>query len=218
MRYDTNGYVCVNGSTDAEDSSHLVGLLMVTQYPIKIDWDMYIKPNGKYQRCKDSKYDFSRDQFLVMAAGMIKSGHGHLVSLDRVDGKDLMPFSVRGLVRIAHGKKPRFYQSWWLTAEIYWHSYLQPLDEPNQIIALCSVYGDKYLKLWTKHNKFWEWSITFYFGGYSRDEFVEMLKADKKMGFFRKWFLVRYVLDNSGNWRGEKELAEFIIQKIKEKI
>jgi hypothetical protein len=213
-----NRYPQIQGSSDLEDSSHLAGILAIFEHPEAVNCTKYVfVQNGKliYKRHPDSIYDFSRDQFILIAAGLIKQKAGLRVNLDYVNGRDIMPPSVRGLVRIAHGKKPRFYQSLWLKGEIYWHSYLQPLDEPNQIIALCSVYGDKYLKLWTKHNKLWKWSITFYFGGYSRDEFIEMLKADKKIGFFRKWFLVRYVLDNGGNWRGEKELAEFIIEKIK---
>jgi hypothetical protein len=216
-----NGYPKVTNASDLEDSSHLAGILAIFEHPEAVDCGKYVfaeEPKAIYKRHPDSIYDFSRDQFICVAAGLIKQGHLEYVNLDYVNGIDIMPPSVRGLVRIAHNKKPYWFQSLWLKGEIYWHSYLQPLDEPNQIIALCSVYGDKYLKLWTKHNKFWEWSITFYFGGYSRDEFIEMLKADKKMGFFRKWFLVRYVLDNGGNWRGEKELAEFIINKIKEKI
>lgn len=193
MRYDVNGYICVSGSSDSEDSSHLAGLLKVTQYPIEIDWDMYIKPNGKYQRCKASKYDFSRDQFSVMAAGMIKSGHGHLVSLERVDGKDLMPFSVRGLVRIAQGKKPYFYQTKWLTAEIYWHSYLQPLDEPFQLLAMILTYdnfngNNELLKLWTSKNNKWRWSI------------------------YRYWSQL------DGFWRQEPELAEHVIKYVESRL
>jgi hypothetical protein len=76
----------------------------------------------------------------------------------------------------------------WLKAEIYWHSYVQPLDEPNQIIALCSVYGDEYLKLWTNHNKLWKWSI------------------------YRYWSQL------DGAWRGEPELAEWVIKYVESKI
>jgi hypothetical protein len=213
-----------NGASDYNDSSHLAGLLAVIDHPKAVDCRDYVVDRtidrdtvmGRYTRHpSESRYDFSRDQAIMIMSGLIAQGRNEYVNLSFINGRDILPPSVRGIPRIAHGKKPRFYQSWWLKGEIYWHSYLQPLDEPNQIIALCSVYGDEYLKLWTKQNKLWEWSINFYFGGYSRDEFIEMLKQDKKMGFFRKWFLVRYVLDNGGNWRGEKELAEFIIEKIK---
>lgn len=183
-------YPKVNGASDYEDSSHLAGILKITDHPEFVDCVNYIfNENGKYayKRCPDSKYDFSRDQFILLAAGLIKQYDGHLVNLDYVNGKDIMPPSVHGLIRIAHGKKPRFYQSIWLKLEISWHSYFQPLDEPFQIIALCLVYGDEYLKLWTGKNKLWMWSIR------------------------------RYLCELDGAWRNEPELAEFVIEKINKK-
>jgi hypothetical protein len=92
------------------------------------------------------------------------------------------------MVRIAQGKKPYFYQSIWLKLEIYWHSYLQPLEESNQLIALCSVYGDEYLKYWTKHNKLWKWSVRRYWGALDCE------------------------------WRDEKELGEHIIRYVESKV
>ena len=208
MRFDECGYPAPNGSTDSEDSSHLAGMLAVTEHPQAVDCRLYIADEyqeffngdiifgGEYEsyilkvyvRCKNSKYDFSRDQFTPLAAGLIKQGHASLVNTDYITGRDLLPPSVRGMVRIAQGKKPYFYQSIWLKLEIYWHSYLQPLEESNQLIALCSVYGDEYLKLWTKHNKLWKFSV------------------------------LRYWSELDGAWRGEPELAEHIIKYVESKI
>ena len=188
-----NGYPKVNGATDYEDSSHLAGILAIMDHPEAVDCRKYIefRPLSgpiRYFRCPASLYDFSRDQFILLAAGLIKQGYGNLVNLKYVNGKDIMPPSVRGLVRIAQGKQPLCYQIAWLKAEIYWHSYIQPLDEPFQLIALCMTYGDEYLKLWTKKNTLWQWSIR------------------------------RYLSQLDGAWRNEPELAEFVIDKIKEKI
>lgn len=187
MKTNTLGYPRVNGANDFEDSSHLAGILAITEHSVAVDLTQYVTKD-KYIRCPDSKYDFSRDQFIVLAVGLIKQGRADLVSLDLVNGKDIMPPSVQGLVRIAKGKKPRFYQSLWLKAEIYWHSYIQPLEEPNQIIALCSAYGDEYLKLWTKHNQLYIWSVR------------------------------RYWSELDGFWRDEADLAEHIINYISSKI
>jgi len=191
-----NGYPKVTGASDLEDSSHLAGILAIFDHPEAVECSKYVfaeEPKAIYKRHPDSIYDFSRDQFICVAAGLIKQGHSEYVNLDYVNGIDIMPPSVRGLVRIAHNKKPRFYQSWWLKGEIYWHSYLQPLDEPFQLTALCMTYdnfngNNKLLKLWTTLNNKWHWSIR------------------------------RYLSELDGAWRGEKELAEFIIEKIKEKI
>jgi hypothetical protein len=191
-----NGYPKVTGASDLEDSSHLAGILAIFDHTEAISCKEYIfweLGDFIYKRHPESKYDFSRDQFICLASGLIKQGSGDFVDLKFVNGRDIMPPSVRGLVRIAHGKKPRFYQSMWLKAEIYWHSYLQPLEEPFQLIALCMTYdnfngNNNFLKLWTKLNNKWHWSIR------------------------------RYLSELDGAWRGEKELAEFIIEKVKEKI
>jgi len=189
-----NGYPRVNGSSDFEDSSHLAGILAITNYENTADCRRYIKTEygvlqkHTYVRCENTKYDFSRDQFILLAAGLIKQGYGDLVDLDYVTGRDIMPPSVRGVARIATGKKAWWFQGLWLKAEILWHSYVQPLEESNQIIALCSVYGDEYLKLWTKHNKLWKWSI------------------------YRYWSQL------DGSWRDEKELSEHVIKYVENKI
>ena len=197
MRFDEYGYPAPNGSSDSEDSSHLAGMLAVTDHEKQVRMTKYIKGMSgylydgmfyDYWRCVNSKYDFSRDQFIPTAAGLIRQGNGYLVKPEYITGRDILPPSVRGMVRIAQGKKPLFYQSAWLKLEILWHSYIQPLDEPNQIIALCSVYGDEYLKFWTKHNKLWKWSI------------------------YRYWSQL------DGAWRGEPELAEHIIKYVESKI
>ena len=196
MKFDELGYPRPNGATDFADSSHLVGMLAVTGYPKQVDCTRYVVDRytdrdgvfAKYKRHpQEDRYDFSRDQFIALAAGLIAQRKPYYVRLDFITGRDIMPPSVRGMVRIAQGKKPRFYQSAWLKLEILWNSYLQPLDEPNQIICLCSVYGDEYLKLWTKHNKLWKWSI------------------------YRYWSQL------DGAWRSEPELAEWVIKYVESK-
>ena len=179
-----------NGATDYNDSSHLAGLLALTGHPQAVDCENYVidrivdrdTPLGNYVRHPaEIQYDFSRDQFIPLACGLIAQGRGYMVQTRFITGRDILPPSVRGLVRIAQGKKPMCYQIAWLKLEILWHSYIQPLEEPNQIIALCSAYGDEYLKLWTKHNKLWKWSIR------------------------------RYWSQLDGHWRAEPELAEWVI-------
>lgn len=209
MKFDEHNYPCVNGSTDSEDSSHLAGLLAVTNHHQAVNCMKYVKNAGEtfsenddtiwfttktiYIRCNDSKYDFSRDQAILLMPGLIAQGHKEYVNLKYITGRDLIPPSVRGLVRIAQGKKPYFYQTKWLTAEIYWHSYLQPLDEPFQLLAMMLTYdnfngNNELLKLWTSNNNKWRWSI------------------------------LRYLAQLDGAWRGEPELAEYVIKYVESRL
>lgn len=190
-----DGYPKVNGASDFEDSSHLAGILAIMEHPEAVDCRKYVyrgNPLGKewfkYVRCFSPQYDFSRDQAILLIAGLIKQGHGQYVNLAYITGRDILPPSVRGMVRIAQGKKPMCYQIAWLKAEIYFNAYLQPLEEPFQIIALCMTYGDEYLKLWTELNPKWYWAIR------------------------------RYLSQLDGSWRNEPELAEFVIDKIKARL
>jgi hypothetical protein len=124
----------------------------------------------------------------MLMAGLLKQGSNAYVRVKFIKGKDILPPNIRGLENIAITGAANWYQKLWLKLEILWHSYLQPLDEPNQIIALCSVYGDEYLKLWTKHNKLWRWSIRRYWGALDCE------------------------------WRDEKELGEHIIRYVESKL
>lgn len=198
MQFDSYGYPRPNGASDFADSSHLAGILAVTEHPQAVNCREYVSFEGAFNKegkpCKyvrhplETRYDFSRDQAILLMSGLIAQGHNEYVNLAFITGKDILPPSVRGLVRIAQGKKPTLIQRAWLKAEIYWHGYLQPLDEPFQIIALCLSYGDEYLKLWTSKNKLWRWSI------------------------YRYWSQL------DGAWRGEPELAEYIVQFVERKL
>jgi hypothetical protein len=195
-----NGLPRIQGASDMQDSSHLAGILAIFDHPQAVDCMKYVVPwvginygKYKYVRCPDEQnYDFSRDQATLLMAGLLAQDKGAAVNLNFILGKDLLPPSVRGLEAIAKTGKASWLSHWWLKREIQWHSTLQPLEEPFQIIALCRSYdrahGTKYLKLWTESNKLWRWSIR------------------------------RYLCELDGAWRDEKELCEFVIQKIEEII
>ena len=198
MRFDQYGYPCINGSSDSEDSSHLAGILAITDY-FAIDCRKYVQgrivdrdmANGKYIRCRNSIYDFSRDQFILLAAGLIKQGFTEFVDLRFVDGRDIMPPSVHGMVRIARGLAPWLWQIMWFRLELWVNYTFQKLEEPFQIIAMCETYetyNKNYYKIWTDNNKLWRWSIR------------------------------RYLCQLDGAWRGEPELAEHVIKYVEGKI
>lgn len=188
-----------NGASDYNDSSHLAGLLAVMGHPQAVDCSRYVV-NRRVDRetaladyvrhPSESKYDFSRDQATMLMSGLLAQGWLSYVSTSFVTGRDILPPSVRGLEAIAKRGNASWLSHWWLKREIAWHSTLQPLDEPFQIIALCISYdrahGTKYLKLWTESNKLWKWSIR------------------------------RYLSQLDGEWRDEKELCEWVIAEIEE--
>ena len=184
-----NGFVKIAGSSDLEDSSMAVGLCAIIQYPFSevVDIMKYIKPDGKYQRCDNSKYLFSRDQTLCLVAGLNACGYKSFASLDRVDGKDIFSPANKGHIKRCQGLKANWFQDLWLKAEILFHAKFTPLAEPNQLIAMMMVAGDEYLKLWVKHNKQWHRSIN------------------------------KYWCSEDGAWRGEPEFAAHMAKVIHER-
>lgn len=188
-----NGFCKIQGASDFADSSHLAGILAIFGHPQAIPCWKYIKASAsgglEYVRHPDERrFDFSRDQATLLMAGLLAQDFGYMVQLARINGKDVLPPSVRGLEAIAKTGKASWLSHWWLKREIQWHATLQPLEEPFQIISMCISYdraeGTKYLKLWTDSNKLWKWSCR------------------------------RYLSQLDGEWRQEPELCEWIINKI----
>jgi len=197
MIFDDYGFVKPNGADDYMDGPHLAGILALFSHPQAVDCVKYVvnrtldrdEVKATYVRHpNDSRFDFSRDQFILLAAGLWAQKKHEFVNLDWVTGKDIMPPSVHGMVRIIHGKKPHFWQRWNFEAELKVNWTIQKLEEPFQVIAQCMVYGDEYLKRWTEKNNLWKWAIR------------------------------RYFSELDGRWRNEPELAEFVIQAIEKKI
>jgi len=184
MIFDVCGLPKVNGADDWADSSHLAGLLAVMHHPEAVLCLNYLAGREYVRHPAEQRYDFSRDQATMLMCGLIAQAFTLVVDLSYIKGKDILPPSVRGIERIARTGKAFWYQKLWLKGEIYWHAYLQPLEEPFQIIAMCRVYGPEYLKLWTSKNKLWKWSIR------------------------------RYLSQLDGAWRNEPELAEWVIAKV----
>lgn len=189
-----NGFCKPQGADDFEDSPHLAGILALFNHPQQVDMTKYVvqrtldrdTPSAKYIRCPGSKYDVSRDQFILLAAGLWKQQKPEYVNTAWIDGRDIIPPSVHGMVRIIHGKKPFFWQRWNFEAEFQTNITIQKLEEPFQLIAMCIVYGDGFLQRWTRENNLWRWAIR------------------------------RYFSELDGKWRNEPELAEFIIKRIEE--
>lgn len=192
-----SGYPKIQGASDLEDSSHLAGILAITEHPQAVDCTKYVVPKSmnyliplsavfKYIRCPNSVNSFSRDQAWLLMVALLKQGKKHQVDTNLIDGKDFIPPSLKGVETIAKRGKPYFWQKWWAMCEVWIHAKLQPLEEPFQTIAACEAYG--LYEFWTSRNKLWRWSI------------------------------LRYLAQLDGAWRGEPELAEWVINYIENKI
>ena len=186
-----NGYPKISGASDLEDSSHLAGILAITEHPNQVVCIAYVDADFFsrkifYKRCINSKYDFSRDQAWPLMVGLLKQNYKGNVRASFITGKDFIPPSLHGVETIAKRGKPYFFQKWWAMLEVYIHAKFQPLEEPFQTIAACEAYG--LYKFWTSRNKLWKWSIK------------------------------RYLCELDGAWRNEKELADHVIKYVESRI
>jgi len=180
MIFDDKGLPRDTGATDFMDSSRLAGMVRLFDDKSKIPIDLYVRTNmretKKYVRYPfvENPYDFSRDQTLCLVAGLYKAGFSFLVNKDYVTGKDIfMPSHMGHLNRCA--KKPvNLLQKAWLWIDVLYSTFVKPVNEPNQILAMMYIaylQGEKsYLKFWLKHNTKWKQSIKDYWELSFRDE------------------------------------------------
>ena len=206
MIIDEYGLPIVTGASDKQDSAVIAGLMSIFEYPIKVDMLQYILQPGVAIKDRDSdlkhtfpysiyvrhpqeyKYDLSRDQFIVLSAGLYCQGHQDLINIDFINGRDLLSPAVMGHVARCQEEKTNCIQNGWFWFDIWYHAKFNPVGEPNQLLAMMLVADSKYLKWWTANNPEWERSIRKYW--YTED----------------------------GAWRNEKDLAEHMIAYIKTRI
>ncbi len=172
----------IEGASDMEDCSMFAGLIALFEYDTNSKFGGFVRfgyffepfgrfPPERYVRCPGSKYNFSRDQFLCISAGMWKSGYPtQFISYKLVDGKDILSPANRGHELRCQNKKSNWFYDLWLKAEILFHAYATPTEESNQLIAMMIVAGDDYLKLWTKHNPKWRESISLYWDSWRNEK------------------------------------------------
>lgn len=217
MIFDKYGLPRVTGASDMQDSAAIAGLMVAFNYhttpPLwpyllmrnteipdrddptkmhKFDRPIYVRHPKEY------KFDLSRDQWVLLIAGMAKQGiEPELIDIKYVNGKDFMSPSVRGHERRCKGKKAYFWQDWVLCLDM-WYSYkYKPMEELNQLLTILWLHtDDKYILKYCEKNPQWQASLRkYWYEGY--------LNAEGK---------------REGDWRGEKELCEHIITVIEARI
>lgn len=195
MKIDDLGLPQVNGSTDLQDSAALAGIMTVFGWPQKVDLREYINwKNGKriYVRhpAEDKGYDFSRDQFICLSAGIRAMGHvgNFFVNTELITGRDILSPSVRGHVARCQGGNSTWFQDLWFWADLWFSANYKPLEELNQLFCMMMIADSKFIKWYCQANPQWEKAIKDY------------------------W------CENSGAWRNEPELADLMISKIRGKL
>lgn len=134
--------------------------------------------------------NFTRDQLMCLAAGLKKQNRegtvrklyyeavrrGYRAQNTEADypgtlkkfpnGADLLTPSHMNHLRICSGEKPTLLGRLWLTIDILFNGYISPKTEPNQLICMCVVAGEKYVRLWKKVNPYWKGAIIDYWCGW----------------------------------------------------
>lgn len=185
-----------NGATDWRDSARLAGLL-ATFFELKIiqpklEPDLYLSKGRLIRHPFYDEETISRDQIICLV--MLMRFHENSINIPfpwPSNADILTPSQIRHIMVTMYDKKPwwNFFANIWLLFDVLWSAYVKPKAEPNQIICMLMsqyIYGDGvfYLRLWTKLNKQWKSAIRIY------------------------WCLP------PGDWRGERELAEEMIDAI----
>lgn len=178
MIYDELGQIKFNGVDDFEDGPVAAAMTVLFENSAEVEYHNYMKSGGMYQRCKDSKYTFSRDQFICLAVVLYEYGRESLVSLSRVDGKDFMSPAIRGHERICKGLEPYWYQTLWFKMDLIFSAKFKPLEELNQLFCMLLVHPDQSLIKWyCGMNTQWRDAINLYF----RDSFRKEPELAKLM-------------------------------------
>lgn len=180
-----------NGASDWQDSPVIAGLTtifdfkptsLVTKFgdqgveyvPFKpIQMNKYVRFDKNrlyYQRDPGAvkNYDFSRDQAILLFAGLEYQGQQHYVDAAGITGKDWLPPSVKGHEARCKGQAATWFQDQWLKTDILFHAKCTPLGEPNQIIAMmmCHPNRKSLFQVWCSANPKWEECIKVYWCGW----------------------------------------------------
>lgn len=185
--YDELGLAKEKGATDNLDSSRMSSMVVLSGLNKNIDLSLYVIPGGytRHPLTDPNKMLISRDQIVPLFAGFYYQGETQLVNelYDPPNGDIISP-SVRGHFKRCAGLKSNIIEDVWLWFDVAYSAFIDPLAEPNQLIAMLLVADHKYLRTWTKWNKSWRRSID------------------------------KYWCTEDGAWRGEPELAAAIKLRI----
>jgi len=198
MIFNTSGFPKDNGATDFLDSSRLAGMLVISKNPQAVDCSKYFV-DGNPTRCPSepgiasNPHTFSRDQLVVLAAGLMLQGHKdqiasmykkaekafHLAPNNQNDdgskkwfGGDFIASHIMGALAKAAGLHPKLsiMQSLLLKFNIWLNNKRTPLNESNQLIAVCVMAGPEYVRQYRDNTPQWKQAILNYWALSYRNE------------------------------------------------
>lgn len=189
MIFDRYGLPRDHGASDYQDSARLAGMAVLFGLHPEIPLNFYVIKKGFYVRHPHEYiYSMSRDQSICLFAGLWAQKRFDLIDSDYGTEGDLVSPGVRGHFRRCARLGSTWFQDAWLMADVYVHAWITPTAEPNQLIAQMMTAEPKFMRMWCKLNGSWRLSIRLYWS------------------------------EGDGSWRGERELAEKMIQVIEERI
>lgn len=217
MKFDEYGLPRVTGASDKQDSAAVAGMMAAFGLEGAPPLFAYLLLRGKeipdrddptkmhkfdkhiyVRHPKEYKYDLSRDQWVLLIAGMAKQGLApEFIDIKFVNGKDFMSPSVRGHERRCKGKKAFFWQDWVLRLDMWYSWKYKPMEELNQLLTILWLHpDDKYILKYCEKNPQWADSLEkYWFKGY--------INAEGKV---------------EGNWRGEEQFCAQVIAKIRARL
>lgn len=142
----------------------------------------------------------SRDQLIVTVAGLWAGDEVFLLEKIRSRywiniNKDILSPTHKWFIAKAANHWSQYLWAIpgfiFLSLDIFWHGFLNPGHELNQIIAICSVMGDEWLKTLCKIHPNWQRNVEDYFG-------------------VHPW--------SHGYWRGQPEIAYAVIKYVNSRI
>lgn len=180
MQIDSLGLPKVNGASDKQDSSHFAGMLTLFDFapeqwkPVqKLHQYLIVRPTGeKYytRHPAEQIYDFSRDQTIPLISGYWRIKDYAFVNQKYVTGRDIFTPDVKGHIKRCQNREANWFENLWLKTAILAHAKFTPLNEPNNIICMSMIAGDKYVQMWKNHNSQWKQSIRNYWGGWRGED------------------------------------------------
>lgn len=182
--YDAEGFPRDTGATDMWDSARLGGLMALLRHPQAPDCSRYLVDGRPTRHPTVTPDDFSRDQLVPWIAGYWKQA-GPLPVAYKPSNRDILSPSQQDHVRRCQGKPDTLLGRAWLWADILYSAYVDPMAEPNQLIAMLVVAGPKWVRRWMRLNKNWREAVMAYWGGWRNEaEFAEFI-------IYRlEWFVV----------------------------
>lgn len=172
MKLDNFGLPIENNADDKQDSARLAGILKTFEYPINFDIKKYVTKGNTYCRHPEEyKYTFSRDQMTALFAGLHIEGYWWLIDPKyKPENGDIISPSVRGHILRCNNQQANWFQNLWLWLDVLWATFIAQMQESNQLLSMLMIADPKYLKFYTKYNKFWETNIKSYWCGWRNEK------------------------------------------------